>query len=206
MLHSQICRTLQIAKDDVVVKGRLVFKLNEGNTVNPRWLVSFDDDPSWKDEEVYEKSFLKLVTVDTENPGTAGKPQAPRRTKAARSKKSQKSSGSSTKGSSSSEAEESRGSARLTTNKRKVVTGSETSPAVSEIDSPVSKDEKNKMSAREQRSLRRQAKMKEDEPMIQPKVLAGTKRVRNLPAPNSKLSGSTSSQMGPAAKSPNAQS
>ncbi len=42
------------------MKGRLAFKLTEETSPNPRWLVKFDGQ-TYKDEEVYERSFGKLL-------------------------------------------------------------------------------------------------------------------------------------------------
>lgn len=43
-----------------MAEGRLAYLLTEGTSANPRWLVKFDKEP-WKDEELYEHIFGKLV-------------------------------------------------------------------------------------------------------------------------------------------------
>jgi len=54
------------------LKGRLAQLLTEGPSPNPRWLVKFDGQPH-KDEEMYERSFGKSVSSaeDVEPPVTS---------------------------------------------------------------------------------------------------------------------------------------
>eukprot|EP00536_Pseudo-nitzschia_multiseries_P000371 jgi/Psemu1/321562/estExt_fgenesh1_pg.C_50020 len=44
----------------VIARGRLAQLLTEGPSPNPRWLVKFDSQP-YKDEEMYERAFGKLL-------------------------------------------------------------------------------------------------------------------------------------------------
>jgi len=50
----------------VVAKGRLAQLLTEGPSPNPRWLVKFDKQP-YKDEEMYERAFGKLIHSNEES-------------------------------------------------------------------------------------------------------------------------------------------
>jgi hypothetical protein len=50
----------QITRNNVVAEGRLAYNLTAGKSANPRWLVKFDNEP-WKDEELYEHTFGKLL-------------------------------------------------------------------------------------------------------------------------------------------------
>lgn len=49
----------------VVARGRLAQLLTEGPSPNPRWLVKFDSQP-YKDEEMYERAFGKLIHSNEE--------------------------------------------------------------------------------------------------------------------------------------------
>lgn len=53
-----------------MAEGRLAYLLTEGTSANPRWLVKFDKE-AWKDEELYERTFGKLVKR-----GDGSKPKA----------------------------------------------------------------------------------------------------------------------------------
>lgn len=54
-----------------MAEGRLAYLLTEGTSANPRWLVKFDKE-AWKDEELYERTFGKLVKRgDGSKPKTA---------------------------------------------------------------------------------------------------------------------------------------
>ena len=44
----------------MIARGRLAQLLTEGPSPNPRWLVKFDSQP-YKDEEMYERAFGKLL-------------------------------------------------------------------------------------------------------------------------------------------------
>jgi len=50
----------------VVARGRLAQLLTEGPSPNPRWLVKFDSQP-YKDEEMYERAFGKLIHSNEES-------------------------------------------------------------------------------------------------------------------------------------------
>lgn len=51
----------QIDRNGVIAKGRLAQLLTEGTSPNPRWLIKFDAQP-FKDEEMYERAFGKLLS------------------------------------------------------------------------------------------------------------------------------------------------
>jgi hypothetical protein len=53
-LHSQI------SKDQAQFKGRLISKFTETSSLNPQWLVAFDDE-SWDDVDMYESSFGQIL-------------------------------------------------------------------------------------------------------------------------------------------------
>jgi hypothetical protein len=154
---TNVANSSQVARHDAIVRGRLVYRLSEGPTANPRWLVAFDDEPSWKDEELYEKFFGKTLTTTEAAPPP--KLSQPRNKADSLRKKTAKPNNGSIKTSSSSEAEESRSG-----RKKSVTFTDTTSPNLSEADSSP-KDSESKsdlVSAREQRSLRRQAKVEEE--------------------------------------------
>ena len=46
---------------DQVFQGRLVSKVPESSTLNPRWIVSLDDEESSLDQEAYEASFGEIL-------------------------------------------------------------------------------------------------------------------------------------------------
>lgn len=52
---------LQITRDRIRSKGRLVSKLTtDESSSNPRWLVAFDE-KSWPEEDMYESAFGKII-------------------------------------------------------------------------------------------------------------------------------------------------
>jgi hypothetical protein len=55
----------QINRAGAILKGRLAQLLTEGTSPNPRWLIKFDGQPQ-KDEEMYERSFGKLISANDE--------------------------------------------------------------------------------------------------------------------------------------------
>mmetsp|Transcript_3592 Transcript_3592/g.6031 ORF Transcript_3592/g.6031 Transcript_3592/m.6031 type:complete len:239 (-) Transcript_3592:145-861(-) len=146
---------VEVARNESVVKGKLLQELSEGKTANPRWLVAFIDEPAWKDEELYEKAFGKQWHEGE----TEAHPKPPRvRTKplvaVPPTKSTSKIVGGSLKSDSSSETEESR------TSKKKSVSFTE-SPGASGSDSSPKRMRAAaaaaRKSSREQRSLRRQS-------------------------------------------------
>jgi hypothetical protein len=63
----------------VTLKARLAQLLTEGTSPNPRWLIKFDGQP-YKDEEVYEHTFGKLlIAADDEPESLPIEPIIPRR-------------------------------------------------------------------------------------------------------------------------------
>lgn len=67
---------VEIVRNGATLHGRLAYKLSVGVTPNPRWLVTFDDHPH-KDEELYEKAFGDLIKSADEEAAPVGPP--PRR-------------------------------------------------------------------------------------------------------------------------------
>jgi hypothetical protein len=61
----------QITRSNVVAEGRLAYNLTEGKSANPRWLVKFDNEP-WKDEELYEHTFGKLLKTSKPSSSSEG--------------------------------------------------------------------------------------------------------------------------------------
>lgn len=167
-------RLLQVTRNEAIVKGKLLQKLSEGKTANPRWLVAFVDEPSWKDEELYEAVFGKHLPKET------GSPQKHVRSRLinAASKKSSKS-GNSAKNSSSSDAEASHAS----NSKKKSVSFTEFSPTVSEAGSSPRENRSSRSSAREQRCKRRHAQVEEEEVVVQQQQPSTTTNKRAMVAP-----------------------
>jgi hypothetical protein len=160
------CFSQKITRNGVTAEGRLAYNLTEGPSANPRWLVKFDRE-SWKDEELYERSFGALLRKAGDEADRASAEDYPNK----QSKRTSKSS-------SSSEEDSSKG----TSNKRKGVTFSESSPVGSDSSSiendQAAVDERAR--ARAQRIARRQAKI--DKEVTQPKPRSrdprGNKRTR----------------------------
>mmetsp|Transcript_21973 Transcript_21973/g.32454 ORF Transcript_21973/g.32454 Transcript_21973/m.32454 type:complete len:232 (+) Transcript_21973:88-783(+) len=162
---------VEVAKNDSVVRGRLVQKLTESPASNPRWLVAFDDNPAWKNEELYEKDLGKQLPKSRDTP-VLKSARFRNRSRSNPTRRRNGKSGSNSKTSSSSEAEETRSTLNA---KKKVVTFTNDSADASEVDQP---SEMGKSSAREQRSLRRQAKV-EEEVVLHPSTQSSlTKRPR----------------------------
>lgn len=59
----------------VIARGRLAQLLTEGPSPNPRWLVKFDSQP-YKDEEMYERAFGKLLHSNEESEEQPAAPAA----------------------------------------------------------------------------------------------------------------------------------
>jgi hypothetical protein len=142
------------------LQGRLAYLLTEGVTPNPRWLVTFDEQPH-KDEELYEKAFgklLKAANEEVEKPMGGSAPT--RRIRPAlsttpvpspsNSKKTSRNSGSSEEGADPSPEKI----------KNKAVVFSDGGSPPHSDDSSAAHDRK--VSTREQRSRRRQAKIDVD--------------------------------------------
>ena len=145
----------QVTRNDIVVKGKLLQQLSEGKTANPRWLVAFVDEPSWKDEELYEAVFGKHWPKETEVPPKPVRSRIKPPVNVARKKTSKNGT---VKSSPSSDAEAS----QTSSTKKKSVTFTEASPAVSEGDSSPREKSSSRSSAREQRSKRRQAQVEKE--------------------------------------------
>lgn len=129
----------QIARNNVVLKGRLAYNLTEGPSPNYRWLVKFDNDN--KDEELYEHVFGKVLKAAEDDDAPTMTMPPPRRARVNRT---------SDRGSSDGEP--------------KRVTFSESSPTASD-DSGDHADSAN-VSAREKRSRLRQSKVEDAPPVV----------------------------------------
>ena len=174
----------QIVRNGATLHGRLAYKLSVGVTPNPRWLVTFDDHPH-KDEELYEKAFGDLIRAADKESAPVG--QLPRRARSSissnsslQSRRTQRSSGSSEE---REKGEERGGDLRNEETKKdnKSVSFSQDNVAA-EISPSATLVRKG---AREQRSLRRQAKIDTD--VILPASDASnhqTAKKRRLPPPN----------------------
>jgi hypothetical protein len=173
----------QIVRNGVTLHGRLAYKLSVGVTPNPRWLVTFDDHPH-KDEELYEKAFGELIKAADKESAPVGR--LPRRSRSSissnsslQSRRTQRSSGSSEE---LEKDEERRGEGRNDETKKDNRSVSFSKDALSaECDSSTTLVRKG---AREQRSLRRQAKIDTD--VIPPLSEASSHhsaRKRRLPPP-----------------------
>jgi hypothetical protein len=80
----------------VTLQARLAQLLTEGTSPNPRWLIKFDGQP-YKDEEVYEQTFGKLlIAADDEPESLPIEPLPPRRQNSAKSTNSSSSTSTST--------------------------------------------------------------------------------------------------------------
>jgi hypothetical protein len=76
----------------VTLQARLAQLLTEGTSPNPRWLIKFDGQP-YKDEEVYEQTFGKLlIAADDEPESLPTEPVPPRRQSSGKSTSSSTSS------------------------------------------------------------------------------------------------------------------
>ena len=58
--YKQLPTTNQYKRRSKTGQGRLAFRLTEGDSPNPLWLVTFDGS-NVKDEEIYEKHFTRLI-------------------------------------------------------------------------------------------------------------------------------------------------
>mmetsp|Transcript_15602 Transcript_15602/g.23633 ORF Transcript_15602/g.23633 Transcript_15602/m.23633 type:complete len:234 (+) Transcript_15602:46-747(+) len=140
---------VEIYRGSATLRGRLAYNLTEGVSPNPRWLVTFDDQ-SHKDEELYEKALGKVLkhgSDGSEKTFNVSRRARPLPSSHGASRRESRNSGSSEEG----EAEKKK--------KNKSV-------SFSDADTPAQSDDSSsnakKASAREQRSLRRQAKIDEE--------------------------------------------
>lgn len=182
----------------VIARGRLAQLLTEGPSPNPRWLVKFDSQP-YKDEEMYERAFGKLLHSVEE---TEEQPAAPAEPEATSSGTSRKTSISSTN-SAAETAIESKGSGasgegdKSDDNKKseedaKAVqfqkSGTLSNDSADDSGSPeeMSRSARSRASAREARSRRRQAMI--DDASVPPgtEILAGKRKMPPPPGHRSK--------------------
>eukprot|EP00980_Cylindrotheca_fusiformis_P017139 scaffold5276_cov134-Cylindrotheca_fusiformis.AAC.6 len=154
----------------VILEGRLAQFLSEASSPNPRWLVKFDGQ-SQKDEEMYERAFGKiLVPADDEDDiADAGSIAGKRGSKP--------SSGGSNKGSGSSSDDGSRTDSKTASDIVEQL--NEASDASSNAEESTRGGKSSRVSAREARSKRRQAKI-DDVPTLS-EVEAGKGRLPIVP-------------------------
>mmetsp|Transcript_24837 Transcript_24837/g.36751 ORF Transcript_24837/g.36751 Transcript_24837/m.36751 type:complete len:236 (-) Transcript_24837:80-787(-) len=170
---------VEIYRGSASLTGRLAYNLTEGVSPNPRWLVTFDDQ-SHKDEELYEKALGKVLkhgSEGSEKTFSTARRARPLPSSHGGSTRESRHSGSSGEG----EDEKKR--------KNKSVSFSDTgTPAQSDDSSSSAK----KASAREQRSLRRQAKI--DEEVVFTVPIGGSRSSkRRLPSSRSGSGGNINS-------------
>ena len=188
----------------VIARGRLAQLLTEGPSPNPRWLVKFDSQP-YKDEEMYERAFGKLLHSNEESEEQPSAPTASEvtsgsnsRTKtsisvanAATEATNDSKSGASADGDKSDDAKKgknSNGSSKDdATTKAKAIPGSGTLSQDSADDSsPNDEASRSRASAREARSRRRQAMIDDAAVLPGTEILAGKRKMPPPPAHRSK--------------------
>ena len=189
----------------VIARGRLAQLLTEGPSPNPRWLVKFDSQP-YKDEEMYERAFGKLIHSNEESEEQASAPAASEtistRNKtsiysAAEAASNTKGSGASADGDKSDDAKKGKNANgsktdATTASKSKRAESQKASGALSQdSDSSPTDDNsrggsRSRASAREARSRRRQAMI--DDAAIVPgtEILAGKRKMPPPPGHRSK--------------------
>ena len=185
LVDNYICLLfLQINRNGTLLRGRLAQLLTEGTSPNPRWLVKFDGQ-NHKDEEIYERSFGKMISANDEEDPNISSGVSPLAGPQARSSKPsgvkpiierasrRGSAGHGSSRNSSSEGEAPEG--EKTSNAKKVVqfngpegdgggsnAGSDNSSTAET--SSTRRSARDRVSAREARSRRRQAKIDEELP------------------------------------------
>mmetsp|Transcript_25123 Transcript_25123/g.69300 ORF Transcript_25123/g.69300 Transcript_25123/m.69300 type:complete len:258 (-) Transcript_25123:339-1112(-) len=184
----------------VIARGRLAQLLTEGPSPNPRWLVKFDSQP-YKDEEMYERAFGKLLYSVEEgeeqhstvsSPEPAGSGSARGKTDPASDGKGQ---GASSEGEKSDDGKKGRSgietAAPAPTSSRTRSTqfhraGGTFSQDSADDSSPAEEASRSRASAREARSRRRQAMI--DDLAIVPgtEILAGKRKLPPPPGNRSK--------------------
>lgn len=150
------------------MKGRLAQLLTEGTSPNPRWLIKFDG-VSHKDEEMYERSFGKLIaSADDDDEPVSNRSRSPPTTNQNKSstrlgdnRKGSKSASSS----SDDEPKKAKASGATKTAKPKDSNdGSDGDSSSPETSGGRKMSAKDRVSAREARSRRRQAQIDQDVP------------------------------------------
>lgn len=188
----------QVPRANVTLHGRLAYKLTEGPSPNPRWLVTFDDQ-NHKDEELYEKAFGRTIrsVADEDDKLKSGALSNNRRVRGSShgrkpTDSSNNRNGSNHKGSATSsedaETEDDKQPSKKKSISNKSVSFSEEGGSVVGSDESSGMLTNDKVSAREQRSLRRQAKIEEEAVILPPPVPSnGANRKRRLPSKHSSL-------------------
>jgi hypothetical protein len=197
VLHSQIDRG-----HGTVARGRLAQLLTEGTSPNPRWLVKFDGQP-YKDEEMYEHAFGKLVHSAEEPDDMVERTTATTPTSNKQAKGGAVS-GTSSEGEKSDTSSSSKKSKNKKKNSKKQVAvqveengrdGAENSAGdvggLSDDSSPSGIDtsgrsKADRVSAREARSKRRQAKIDEELPVGDVMGPSGKRKLASAVAPTFK--------------------
>lgn len=177
----------------MTLQARLAQLLTEGTSPNPRWLIKFDGQP-YKDEEVYEQTFGKLlIAADDEPESLPIEPVSPRRQNSGKSTNSSSTTSISTSAEvdkkipPTAKADEALAGQELPAkdaasddkkDKKSVTFSNENSPIGSdESSTQETGTEGGNVSARESRSLRRQTMIDESDG-----VLAWTSGTGNLTA------------------------
>lgn len=162
------------------MKGRLAQLLTEGPSPNPRWLLKFDGQPH-KDEEMYERSFGKtLWSAEEEDSGGAMSSASVVSSSTQRKGNVARRTAGNKKGVTSSEEDEADPDHTTSQSDEKRVENSvDESNAGSEVDSDTSgrRSHIDRVTAREQRSRRRQAKIDDEViPALNEQIFPGEKR------------------------------
>lgn len=159
----------QVVRNGLTLRTRLAQLLTEGTSPNPRWLIKFEG--PYKDEEVYEHTFGAVLEaaddVSSDSP-TDSRKSAPRPPSVGNAKKLSASTKAISAGANEAEQRSTKGAegnveaaeddAETNKAKKSVSFSNENSPGGSEESStPMTEAERKKVSAREQRSRRRQA-------------------------------------------------
>lgn len=160
----------QVHRSGVVLEGRLAQFLSESTSPNPRWLVKFDGQPQ-KDEEMYERGFGKILVPadDEEDTADSGSGTAKRGSKPSSGGSG---SGGSNKGSGMSSEEGENVDDTIKENEVALIKSSQIAEGSNEGSDTSSNVESagggrsSRVSAREARSKRRQAKIDEEVPTL----------------------------------------
>ncbi len=204
---SRSCFLFVVQKIDrqhgVIARGRLAQLLTEGPSPNPRWLVKFDSQP-YKDEEMYERAFGKLLHSVEESEEQQSAPAVPEATSGGTSRKTSisstnsaaetaiesKGSGASGEGDKSDDNKKGKKEEDATRNKGVQFQKSGTLSNDSADDSGSldenSRSARSRASAREARSRRRQAMIDDAAVLPGTEILAGKRKIPPPPGHRSK--------------------
>lgn len=175
---------VEVQRHGVVMQGRLAQLLTEGPSPNPRWLLKFDGQP-YKDEEMYERSFGKtLFSMSVDEEGSIGVVTSSASVSSASTQRKVGTGGRRTngtkKGGTSSDDDETE-QKELYSEDTKGENLIEESNAPSDVESDTNdrRSQNRRVTAREERSRRRQAKIDEEifpNLPVHEQFMAGAKR------------------------------